>query len=134
MEIISQSKRENDLADQIVSRTHEQYLYDENITNYEAILATLPTDEWPVRLQHLRGLPDHEAAFLCDPEDIDLLAQYQVRDRISNLIKSEKVERAKVTALLAVADSRLTGPNRDAVLQAAIDRRNAAIAQPPSRP
>lgn len=127
VEIISNAKREADLADQIVSRTHEAYQYDLNISNYEAMLAALPQGEWPARLEQFRGLPDHDAAFKCDAEDVELLAQYQLRDRVSNLIKSEVVEKAKVTAILAVLDGQLTGGRREAALTAAIARREAAL-------
>lgn len=125
MNIITDAKREADLADQIVARTHEVYQYDSNITNYEAMLATLPTDEWPERLAAFRGKNEHEAAFACPSEDIDLLAQYQLRDRIANLIKSEKVERAKAAAILAVVDAQLISPDREAAIQAAIARLSA---------
>lgn len=127
MEIISAAQRQADLADQIVMRTHEVYQYDMNIQNYEAILASLPTDEWPDRLAAFRGMSDHEAAFACDPADVGLLGQYQLRDRARNLIKSEQVERAKAAAMLSVADAQLTGPGRDAALEAAVARRAAAI-------
>lgn len=127
VDIINNAKREADIADQIVSRTHEQYQYDLNIQNYETLLATLPQDEWPADLAGLKGMPDHEAAFACPPDRVDELSQYLLRDRIGNLIKSEKVERAKVAAILAVIDAQLVGPGRDAALQAAINRRETAL-------
>lgn len=128
MDIISTARREADLADNIVMRTFEVYGYDQNITNYEAILPSLPEGDWPSHLAHLRGLSDHEAAFACDPADIDVLSQYQFRDRIANLIKSERVERAKAAAILGALDAQLTGSRREAALQAAVARREAALA------
>lgn len=126
MEIISNAKRESDLADQIVNRTYEVYQYDMNIANYEAMLATLPQSEWPKRLEQFKGLSDHDAAFACDPDDIEELSTYQLRDRVSNLLKSERVERAKAAAILAVVDAQLTGARRDAALTEAVSRREAA--------
>lgn len=127
MEIISTEKREADIADAIVSRTYEVYGYDVNITNYEAILAVLPS-EWPEHLENLRTLHPHDAAAQCSPDDIDLLAELQHRDQISTLIQSERLERSKAQRILDAMDAQLTGPGRDAALQAAIDRRDAALA------
>lgn len=126
MEIIKAGRRESDLADQVVSRTYEVYQYEMNITNYEAILASLPTDEWPESIAHLRGMPSHEAAAQCDPELVATLSQYQLRDQVAALVKSEQVERDKAAAILAAVDAQLVGPGRDAALTAAIARRDAA--------
>lgn len=127
IEIISAAKREADLADQIVSRTYEVYQYDLNIQNYEAMLTTLPTDEWPDSIVDLKNMTDHEASFACPSDLVDILAQYQLRDRVQNLVKSEQVERAKAAAILSAVDAQLTGPNRDTALQAAITRREAQL-------
>lgn len=127
VEIISAAKREADLADSIVMRTHEVYQYDQNIANYESMLTTLPTDEWPSTIVHLRGMPSHEAAALCDPAYVEDLSRYQLRDQVASLIKSEKVERDKAAAILAAVDAQLTGPNRDTALQAAVDRRESIV-------
>lgn len=129
MEIISTARKQTDLADQIVHRTYEVYQYDLNITNYEAMLANLPTDEWPTNIAHLQGMPAHAAAAQCDPEYVDVLSQYQLRDHVATTIKSERVERAKAAATLEVVDTQLSGPGRDAALQAAIARREAAQSQ-----
>lgn len=127
VDIISNEKRQADDADTIVMRTHEVYEYDRNIENYASMLTTLPTDSWPADLAHLQGLAGHEAAAMCAPDRVQVLATYQLRDQIAALHKSEQVERAKAAALLDVANARLTGPGRDAALQAAVDRREAAI-------
>lgn len=127
VDIISNDKKQADDADAIVMRTHEVYDYDRNIENYASILASYPTDVWPEDIAHLQGLPGHEAAAMCDPDRVQVLATYQLRDQIAALHKSEQVERAKAAALLDVASARLTGPNRDAIIQAAVDRRAAAM-------
>ena len=126
MNIISNEKREADLADAIVSRTHEVYGYDFNITNYATILSVLP-DEWPERLENLRVLHPHDAAAQCPPDDVVLLADLQQRDQVSALIQSERVERAKTQRILDALDANLMGAGRDAALQAAIARREAAV-------
>lgn len=125
MDIINAAQREADLADQIVGRTFEQYQYDINIQNYEALLAGLPEGEWPEDLAGFKGMADHDAAFACPSDRVDELSQYLLRDRVANLIKSERVERAKVAAILGALDAQLVGANRDAALQAAVARREA---------
>lgn len=127
MDIINNAKRESDLADSIVSRTHEVYNYDVNIQNYELMLLSLPQDEWPEHLVAYQGIDGHDAAFACPAEYIEELAQYQMRDQIQNLIKSEKMERAKAAAILSAVDAQLTGPNRAAAIEAAIARRETAL-------
>lgn len=129
MEIISKAQREADLADQVVGRAHEQCGYDTNIANYEAMLEALPQDDWPEAIAQYRGLPEHEGAFACPADMVDELARYQLRDRVANLIKSERIERAKVSAILKVIDAQLTGAGREAALQAAVARRAASFGQ-----
>lgn len=130
MQIITDTKREADLADAIVARTYEVYGYDINITNYEAIIASLPS-EWPDRLLPLRNIAPHDAVGQCPDEDIELLSELQQYDRASYLVKTEKVERAKAQRVLDALDAQLTGPGRDAAIEAAVARRNQQMSVQP---
>ena len=128
MQIIDDSKREADLADAIVARTHEVYAYDLNIANYQTLLTTLPS-EWPEHLVEYRQTDPHAAAVMCPNEHVEELALLQQYDRVNALLSTEILERTKAATLLEVLDAQLTGPGRDAAIQAAVDRRNAALAQ-----
>ena len=126
MSIISTEKREADIADAIVSRTHDVYGYEINIANYEIVLPGL-SGEWPERLLPLRDLSPHEAAARCDEDDVALLSELQQHDQVTRLLRTERVERAKSQRILDALDAQLVGPGRDAAIQAAIDRRELAL-------
>lgn len=64
---------------------------------------------------------------MSEPHQRQRTGEYQLRDRISNLIKSERVERAKAAAILEALDAQLVGPRREAALTAAVARREAAL-------
>lgn len=126
MEIINNEQRYNDLADSIVARTYEVYQYDTNIQNYEILLASYPT-EWPTHLEQFRGMDPHMAASECPVEHIDELADVQQAERVSYLIKTEKVERAKAAAILEVLKSQMPDDIEEEYITAAIERRNAML-------
>lgn len=126
MEIITNEQRIADLADNIVTRTHEVYSYDTNIQNYEALLAAYPV-EWPPHLEQYKGLHPHEAASQCPIEYIEELADVQQAERVSYLLKTEKVERAKANAVLQVLLAQMPDDVEEAAIQAAIARREALV-------
>ena len=128
MEIISNQKRIEDLADNIVARTYEVYHYDTNIQNYEALLASYPI-EWPEHLERFKGMDPHQAAAECDPNFIDELADCQQAERVSYLIKTEKVERAKAAAILDVLKAQMPDDVEEEAITAAIARREAVLNQ-----
>jgi hypothetical protein len=128
MEIITDNQRISDLADNIVARTHEVYNYDTNIQNYEALLTAYPT-EWPAYLEQFKGMDPHQAAAECDAEFIDELAACQQAERVTYLLKTEKVERAKAAAILEVLKAQMPDNIEEAAITAAIARREAVLNQ-----
>jgi hypothetical protein len=127
MQIISDEQRENDLADAVVSRTHEVYAYDTNIANYRSMLETLPS-EWPAHLEQYRQMEPHPAAVACPNEYLEELALVQQYDRVSALLSTEIVERTKAASILAALEGQIPAARREAALTAAIARREAALA------
>lgn len=125
--IITDSKKINDLADNIVSRTHEIYQYDTNITNYQTIL-NASDGSYPDHLVALKDLPQDQAVAQCPIEDLAELAELQQYTRVSFLIRSEIVERTKSNAILEVLIAQLKEllPNQndyDTAIASAISRR-----------
>ena len=125
--IITEEKRIQDLADNIVGRTHEVYQYDLNISNYQTILAA-SDGEYPEHLLALKDLPADQALAQCPIEDLAELAELQQYIRISFLIRSEIVERTKATGILQVLVTQLQAllpvtADYDAVIAAAVARR-----------
>jgi len=88
------------------ARRAEVAQYDENIAMYEAIASTLPS-EWPEHLLQHKGTKNHQAAAAqAAPEDVELLAQLLMREQCEASAKTEKLERTKAAAILAVLESR----------------------------
>ena len=105
----------NAIADAIVGREQELFSYDINITNYEIMLATLPQGEWPENLaQYKRSTLDQV------PDELDeTVSQYQYRDRIKTLLKTERLERNKAQRIYEALLSQIPEADRATVIAAA---------------
>lgn len=75
--------------------------YTVNVENYKALLATLDGN-WDADLVHLKGIEAQEAARQCPMDRLERLAVLQQFDQVTNLLKTEIVERAKATAILNI--------------------------------
>ena len=83
------------------ARQMEVDSYSANIVNYEALLATLDGN-WDADLIHLKGVESQEAARQCPMNRLERLAVLQQFDQVTNLLKTEIVERAKAAAILNI--------------------------------
>jgi len=115
---VSNADKYNILADNIVMREKEIMSYDINITNYTAMLAALPQDDWPSHLvQYANATLDQV------PDEFDdIVSQYQYRDRLRFLIKTERAERAKSFRVYEALIAQLPEAERDTLITAAIAR------------
>lgn len=75
--------------------------YTVNVEAYTALLATLDGN-WDADLIHLKDVEPQEAARQCPFDRLERLAVLQQFDQVSNLLKTEIVERAKATAILNI--------------------------------
>ena len=75
--------------------------YSGNVDIYKALLATLDGD-WDKDLVHLKDIEAQEAARKCPMDRLERLAVLQQFDQVTNLLKTEIVERAKATAILNI--------------------------------
>ena len=82
-------------------RQAEVNSYSANVENYKALLQTLDGN-WDDDLIHLKGVESQEAARQCSMDRLERLAVLQQFDQVTNLLKTEIVERAKAAAILAV--------------------------------
>lgn len=74
-----------------------------NITNYEIMLAAMPQEDWPENIVQYKN-----ATLDLVPDDLDqIVSEYQYRDRIRYLIKTERAERAKSFAVYNAMITRL---------------------------
>lgn len=115
---INQQDTDNAVAEAAVGREMEIFSYDMNIVNYEIMLSALPTDDWPEHLaQYQRSTLDQV------PDEYDQqVSDYQYRDRIRSLLKTERLERSKAQRIYEALISRIPEADRAAVLAAAKDR------------
>lgn len=75
--------------------------YTVNVEAYTALLATLDGN-WDADLIHLKDVEPQEAARQCPMDRLERLAVLQQYDQVSNLLKTEIVERAKAKAILNI--------------------------------
>jgi len=83
------------------ARQMEVDAYSSNVANYQALLATLDGN-WDDDLIHLKGIEGQEAARQCPMDRLERLAVLQQFDQVTNLLKTEIVERAKAAAILNI--------------------------------
>ena len=89
-------------------RQAEVDMYTSNISLYNTILSTLDGN-WDADLIHLKGIEPHESAKSCPMDRIERLAELQNYDQVSQLIKTEIIERSKANAILNVLKSQALG-------------------------
>ena len=83
------------------ARQMEVDTYSINVEAYTALLATLDGN-WDADLIHLKDVEGQEAARQCPMDRLERLAVLQQFDQVTNLLKTEIVERAKAKAILNI--------------------------------
>lgn len=120
---ISEETKYKSIADQIVMREAEIFSYDLNITNYNAILANNPDGDWPTNIAQYQNATLDQV-----PDDLDeIVSQYQFRDKIRYLIKTERAERAKSYGVYQALLTLLPEDQKDTLMAEAVARMNARV-------
>jgi hypothetical protein len=83
----------------IEARQAEVNAYAANIVNYENILSSIDGD-WDDDLVQFKGMDMQEAARQCSMERLERLGELQLHDQVTNLLKTEIVERFKAQTIL----------------------------------
>jgi hypothetical protein len=103
------------IAEAIIGREMEVFSYDMNIANYEIMLSALPQDNWPENLLQYQRSPLDQV-----PDELDqTVSDYQYRDRIRSLLKTERLERSKAFRIYEALLSRIPEEDRAAAIAAA---------------
>lgn len=108
------------LSNLVVAAYHREmeiYQYQLNVDNYTVMLVGLPQDGWPDALVQYK-----ETAIDNLPQDFDdakvgLVADYQYRDRLRNLLRTEKVECGRATKIRDALKEQI-GADYDALIAA----------------
>lgn len=98
--IITNEEKQANLVQNAYHREMEVYSYQVNIDNYASMLSVLPTDEWPVGLAQYQGADVASLPHSLSDEYISTISDYQYRDRIRSLIRTERIEQAKASRVL----------------------------------
>jgi hypothetical protein len=107
----------NNLIAAAFHREMEVYQYQINVDNYTAMLAALPQDSWPSELLTYKNTPTEALPENLDDASVDLVADYQYRDRLRNLLRSEKIEQSKANRVRAALKSQI-GADYDVLIEA----------------
>jgi hypothetical protein len=83
----------------IESRQAEVNAYTANIINYENVLLTINGD-WDADLIQFKDMDMQEAARQCSMERLERLSELQLHVQVTNLLKTEIVERFKAQTIL----------------------------------
>ena len=115
---INQQDTDAAVAEAAVIREQEIFSYDMNIVNYEIMLEALPSGDWPDNLiQYKRSTLD------VVPDEYDQqVSEYQYRDRIRGLLKTERLEKSKAERIYQALISRIPEELRATVLLQAKER------------
>lgn len=111
---------EEHLANLIANAFHremEVYGYQMNIDNYTTMLAELPTDEWPAHLVDYTAAAIESLPVAMSDEDVGAVSDYQYRDRLRALLRTERVEQGKASRVLVALKTQI-GPDADAAVAA----------------
>lgn len=98
--MITSSEHLNNLIAHAYSRELEVYAYQTNIDNYVTMLSALPSDNIPERLAAYANVDITSLPVDLSEEDVMLIADYQYRDRLRSLVRTEKVEQSKAKRIL----------------------------------
>jgi hypothetical protein len=90
----------NSLALNVVHREREVHQYQINIDNYTTMLAALPQGEPPAEILQYMSTKTEELPFSVSLDVMQQIADYQYRDRISYLIRTELIEQSKAKRVL----------------------------------
>jgi hypothetical protein len=116
------------LAFNLVYREREVHQYQINIDNYTAMLAILPQGEPPAEILQYMSTKTEELPFDVPLETVQVVADYQYRDRIRYLIRTEAIEQGKAKRVLDALKAQLPADQLDALVADALVKVNAQSA------
>jgi hypothetical protein len=115
--MITNQEHLNNLVAAAFGREMEHYYYQINIDNYTAMLAALPQESWPEELlQYKEAAIDKLPENLSD-DSVVTISEYQYRDKIRNLLRTEKVEQSKAVRVRNALKTQI-GADYDALVAA----------------
>jgi hypothetical protein len=110
----------NSLALNVVHREREVHQYQINIDNYTTMLAALPQGEPPAEILQYMSTKTEELPFDVPLETVQLISDYQYRDRIAYLVRTEAIEQGKAKRVLDALKAQIPADQLDALVADAL--------------
>jgi hypothetical protein len=107
-ETLNQDEIKIEIAMAIISREKELFSYQFNIDNYTNMLTSLPDDDWPTNIEMYRGVPTESLPDSMPIETVELINDYNYRDRLRYLIRTETIEKNKSQRILDALKLQIT--------------------------
>jgi hypothetical protein len=98
-------------------REMEIYGYQINIDNYTTMLAALPADAWPADLEAFKTVKTEDLPDELSDDQVAQIGDYQYRDRLRVLVRTEKAEQNKSMRIRDVIKAQI-GADYDALVAA----------------
>ena len=113
------------LAINVVHREREVHQYQINIDNYTQMLASLPQGEAPAEIAQYMSTKTEELPFDVPLETVQAVSDYQYRDRIAYLIRTEAIEQGKAKRVLEALKAQIPADQLDTLVADALAKINA---------
>lgn len=113
------------LATNIVYREQEVHQYQVNIDNYTHLLSVLSQGDWPSELVMYSQTKTEELPYSLPLETVTAISDYQFRDRIRVLIRTETIEQNKAKFSLSALKSQIPASELETLVLAAKQKINS---------
>jgi hypothetical protein len=118
----------NTLATNVVHREREVHQYQINIDNYVQMLSAMPTTDIPAVLAPYINTQPDDLPLEMDIDDVMLISKYQYKDRLTKLLRTERIEQSKAKAILDSLKAQLPADQLDTLVADALVKVNAQSA------
>jgi hypothetical protein len=115
--MITDQEHLNNLIVAAFGREMEIYHYQINIDNYTTMLSALPSDAWAEELLQYKDAAIDRLPDSLDDDIVNIISEYQYRDKIKNLLRTEKVEQSKAVRVRDALKSQI-GTDYDTLVAA----------------
>ena len=111
--VVNKNEHLDTLITNAYYREKEIYQYQVNIDNYTIMLTGLPTDVISSNLSQYSNTETQNLPLDMSDEDVQLISQYQYRDKLRLLLRSEKVEQNKARLVLEALKAQVIAEGLD---------------------
>ncbi|KAF0109743.1 MAG: hypothetical protein FD149_2778 [Rhodospirillaceae bacterium] len=106
---------------------YEVFQYQLNIDHYTTRLASLPGGDWPAELAQYKTTPSDQLPDTLTDAQVQTISDFQYRDRLRILLRTEKIEQGKARRILAALKVHIPANQYDTAIADAVARREAAV-------